>query len=73
MAKQAKANKKKRKIVTQPILDHYPEGDARILAEASAIKADKSRLSRAKKASVKLIKERQIELDQLKKILNGVR
>ncbi len=66
-------HKKNTRSMSRPALaiDHYPEVDARTLAEASVIKADKGRLGKAKKASVKLIKERQAELDGLKKVLKG--
>jgi hypothetical protein len=51
---------------------YYPEGDARTLAEASAIKADKGRFSKAQKASAKLIKEQKAQLDGLEKVLKGL-
>jgi len=71
--KKSKAKPIKRKSRVQPaIQDHYPEGDARTLADADAIKSDKGRLKKAQTASVKLIKEQQAQLDGLKKILKGM-
>lgn len=66
--------KTKRKSVSRPVSapDHFPDHDARTLAEASAIKADKGRFSKAQKASAKLIKEQQAQVDGLKKVLKGM-
>lgn len=74
MAKaKTKVKAKPRKRASQPSMsDHYPEGDARTLAEANAIKADSGRLGRAQKATAKLVKEQQQQLDGMKKILKGL-
>lgn len=46
------------------------ECDARALAEAETIKADKSRYARAKQAASKLLEERQKMDNGLKKVAN---
>ncbi len=72
--KTAKKTVKKRKRIAQPsIADHYPEGDARTLADASAIKADKGRFKKAQTASKKLIKEQLAQVEGLKKTLRGIK
>lgn len=78
MAKQKTSKKTSKRKVTrkrtvQPeIQDHYPEGDARTLADANAIKTDKPRFKRAQKASVKLIKEQEVQIEGLRKALKGI-
>ncbi len=70
----AKKSPKKVKRKRQPSvvgIDHFPEGDARILADANAIKVDKPRFKRAQIASKKLIKEQQAQIEGLRKALRG--
>ncbi len=73
MAKK-KTKSKKNIRAEQPIssMAYYPEGDARTLAEASAIKANGARFKKAQTASKKLIKEQQAQMDGLKKVLKGL-
>ena len=66
----AKTTKRKSRAVEAPL--HYPEGDARTLADADAIKADKGRFKKAQTATAKLIKEQQAQLDGMKKVLKGL-
>ncbi len=75
MAKKKTAKKTvKRKRTTKALtIEHYPEGDARTLADASAIKADKGRFKKAQTASKKLIKEQQAQIEGLKKTLRGIK
>lgn len=60
--------KSKRTIGPPTDRDWEAENDASTLVEASVIRADKRRMSRAKKAAVKLAKEQQVRASALKKV-----
>ena len=47
------------------------EMDARTLAEAAVIKADKVKFGKAKKVAARMAKEEQIKANQLKRIAKG--
>ncbi len=72
-AKKAKKTVKRKRATQSSLVDHYPEGDARTLADASAIKADSGRFKRAQTASKKLIKEQLAQVEGLKKTLRGIK